>query len=79
MATQLLQNYSEAEKTAYLSAIASLATADRQCLGGRNRVLAAPCTQQAGLWPATDAQQVLAAASDANNQSIQQNLDALKS
>ena len=30
MNMQLLQNYSEGEKTAYLSAIASLATADRQ-------------------------------------------------
>ena len=77
MDTQLLQNYSEQEKTAYLSAIASLATADRQATAPETEFLQ-HLTQQAGL-SAGDAQQVLAAASDANNQSIQHNLDALKS
>ncbi|MGI4885955.1 MAG: TerB family tellurite resistance protein [Janthinobacterium lividum] len=76
MDTQLLKNYSEAEKTAYLSAIASLATADRQASGNENEFLQA-LAQQAGL--SNDAtQQVLAAAQDSNNQTIQSNLDVLK-
>ncbi len=76
MDTQLLKNYSEAEKTAYLSAIASLATADRQASGNETQFLQA-LAQQAGLSDSS-AQQVLAAAQDSNNQSIQQNLDVLK-
>ena len=76
MDTQLLQNYSEQEKTAYLSAIASLATADRQASGAEGQFLQA-LAQQAGLSGGAT-QQVLAAAQDANNQSIQQNLDILK-
>ncbi|MBJ6108434.1 TerB family tellurite resistance protein [Hymenobacter sp. BT523] len=76
MDTQLLQNYSEEEKTAYLSAIASLATADRQASGAETQFLQA-LAQQAGLSGGAT-QQVLAAAQDANNQSIQQNLDVLK-
>ena len=76
MNTQLLQNYSEAEKTAYLSAIASLATADREASQAEGQFLQA-LAQQAGL-SAGATQQVMAAAQDANNQTIQQNLDALK-
>ncbi|GAB3853512.1 hypothetical protein GCM10028822_22360 [Hymenobacter terrigena] len=76
MDTQLLQNYSEQEKTAYLSAIASLATADRQASGAEVQFLQA-LAQQAGLSGGAT-QQVLAAAQDASNQSIQQNLDILK-
>ncbi|WP_046246371.1 TerB family tellurite resistance protein [Hymenobacter terrenus] len=76
MDAQLLQNYSEAEKTAYLSAIASLATADRQASGTETEFLQA-LTQQAGLSGGAT-QQVLAAAQDATNQSIQQSLDVLK-
>ncbi|GAB2708263.1 hypothetical protein GCM10011495_14070 [Hymenobacter frigidus] len=76
MDTQLLQNYSEAEKTAYLSAIASLATADRQASGAEGQFLQA-LAQQAGLSGGAT-QQVLAAAQDASNQSIQQHLDVLK-
>ncbi|GAB3875114.1 hypothetical protein GCM10028824_29640 [Hymenobacter segetis] len=76
MDTQLLQNYSEQEKTAYLSAIASLATADRQASGAEGQFLQA-LAQQAGLSGGAT-QQVLAAAQDANNQTIQQNLDILK-
>ncbi|HEX8325923.1 MAG TPA: TerB family tellurite resistance protein [Hymenobacter sp.] len=76
MDAQLLQNYSEAEKTAYLSAIASLATADRQASGAEAEFLQA-LAQQAGLSGGAT-QQVLAAAQDSNNQTIQQNLDALK-
>ena len=76
MESQLLQNYSEAEKTAYLSAIASLATADHQASGTETQFLQA-LAQQAGLSGGAT-QQVLAAAQDASNQSIQQHLDALK-
>jgi uncharacterized tellurite resistance protein B-like protein len=76
METQLLQNYSEAEKTAYLSAIASLASADRQASGAETEFLQA-LAQQAGLSGGAT-QQVLAAAQDASNQSIQQSLDTLK-
>lgn len=76
MDTQLLQNYSEQEKTAYLSAIASLATADRQASGAEGQFLQA-LAQQAGLSGGAT-QQVLAAAQDATNQTIQQNLDVLK-
>ena len=76
MDTQLLQNYSEQEKTAYLSAIASLATADRQASEAEGQFLQA-LAQQAGL-SAGATQQVLSAAQDANNQTIQQNLDVLK-
>ncbi|MDB5233617.1 MAG: hypothetical protein JWR44_610 [Hymenobacter sp.] len=76
MDTQLLQNYSEEEKTAYLSAIASLASADRQASGAETQFLQA-LAQQAGLSGGAT-QQVLAAAQDASNQSIQQHLDVLK-
>ena len=76
MDTQLLQNYSEDEKAAYLSAIASLATADRQASGAETQFLQA-LAQQAGLSGGAT-QQVLAAAQDASNQSIQQHLDVLK-
>ena len=76
MNTQLLQNYSEDEKTAYLSAIASLATADRQASPAEGQFLQALC-QQAGL-SASSTQQVSAAAQDPNNESIQQHLDVLK-
>ena len=77
MNTQLLQNYSEDEKTAYLSAIASLATADRQASPAEGQFLQALC-QQAGL-SAESTQQVSAAAQDSSNESIQQHLDVLKS
>ena len=76
METQLLQNYSEAEKTAYLSAIAALATADRQASAPEAEFLQR-LSQQAGLSQAS-AQQVAQAAQDSTNQSIQQSLDALK-
>ena len=73
METQLLQNYSEPEKTAYLSAIAALATADRQATAPEAEFLQR-LGQQAGLSDQA-IRQVLAAADDANNQSVQQNLD----
>ena len=76
MDNQLLQNYSEEEKTAYLSAIASLASADRQASGAETQFLQA-LSQQMGLSGGAT-QQVLAAAQDSSNQSIQQHLDTLK-
>ena len=76
MNTQLLQNYSENEKTAYLSAIASLATADRQASPAEGQFLQA-LAKQAGLSPEST-QQVISAANDPNNQGIQQQLDVLK-
>ena len=76
METQLLQNYSEPEKTAYLSAIAALATADRQASAPETEFLQR-LSQQAGLSEGA-AQQVLQAAQSSDNQTIQQNLDALK-
>jgi uncharacterized tellurite resistance protein B-like protein len=77
METQLLQNYSEAEKVAYLGAIAALATADRQATAPEAEFLQR-LGQQAGL--ADDSiRQVLAAADDADNQTVRQNLDTLKS
>ncbi|NML66001.1 TerB family tellurite resistance protein [Hymenobacter sp. RP-2-7] len=76
METQLLQNYSEAEKTAYLGALAALATADRQATAPEAEFLQR-LAQQAGL--SDDAtRQVLAAADSADNQTVQRDLDALK-
>jgi uncharacterized tellurite resistance protein B-like protein len=76
METQLLQNYSEPEKTAYLSAIAALATADRQATAPEAEFLQR-LAQQAGLSEGA-IRQVLAAADSANNQTVQQSLDQLK-
>lgn len=77
METQLLQNYSETEKTAYLSAIAALATADRQATAPEAEFLQR-LAQQAGLSDGAT-RQVLAAADSADNQTVQQSLDQLKS
>ncbi|GAB2459699.1 hypothetical protein GCM10011375_09680 [Hymenobacter qilianensis] len=74
--TQVLQNYSEQEKTAYLSVIASLASADRQASDAEIEFLQ-QLSQAAGLSGAAT-QQVVSAAQDANNSTVQQNLDALK-
>jgi len=76
METQLLQNYSEPEKTAYLSAIAALATADRQATAPEAEFLQR-LAQQAGLSDGA-IRQVLAAADSANNSTVQQSLDQLK-
>ena len=76
MDTQLLQNYSDAEKTAYLSAIAALATADRQATAPEAEFLQR-LAQQAGL--SDDAtRRILTAADSASNQTVQQDLDQLK-
>jgi uncharacterized tellurite resistance protein B-like protein len=77
METQLLQNYSEAEKTAYLSAIAALATADRQASAPEAEFLQR-LAQQAGLSDGA-IRQVLTAADSADNHLVQQSLDQLKS
>ncbi|MBO0359494.1 TerB family tellurite resistance protein [Hymenobacter sp. BT186] len=74
--TQLLQNYSEQEKTAYLSVIASLASADREASEAEIEFLQ-QLAQQAGLSGGA-AQQVVSAAKDSTNQSVQANLDALR-
>ncbi len=76
METQLLQNYSEPEKTAYLSAIAALATADRQATAPEAEFLQR-LAQQAGL--SDDAtRQVLTAADSADNSTVQHSLNQLK-
>jgi uncharacterized tellurite resistance protein B-like protein len=76
METQLLQNYSEPEKTAYLSAIAALATADRQATAPEAEFLQR-LAQQAGLSDGA-IRQVLGAADHADNQTVQRSLDQLK-
>lgn len=76
MNTQLLQNYSDAEKTAYLSAIAALATADRQATAPEAEFLQR-LAQQAGLSDEAT-RHILTAADSANNQTVQQDLDQLK-
>lgn len=74
---QLLQNYSDQEKAAYLSVIASLASADREASAAETEFLQ-QLAHQAGLSGGAT-QQVLAAAKDSTNQSVQANLDALRS
>lgn len=73
---QLLQNYSDQEKAAYLSVIASLASADREASAAEIEFLQA-LSQQAGLSSGAT-QHVLSAAQDSTNQSVQANLDALR-
>lgn len=72
----LLQQYSEPEKTAYLGAIAALASADRSASEQETQFLTA-LAQSAQLSPEAT-QQVLAAAQDSSNESIAQHLDVLK-
>lgn len=74
--TQLLQNYSDQEKAAYLSVIASLASADREASAAEVEFLQ-QLAQTAGLSGGAT-QQVLSAARDASNESIKQNLDTLR-
>ncbi|WP_139924998.1 TerB family tellurite resistance protein [Hymenobacter sp. DG01] len=74
--TQLLQNYSDQEKAAYLSVIASLASADREASAAEIEFLQ-QLAHQAGLSGGAT-QQVLSAAKDASNESIKANLDALR-
>lgn len=74
--SQLLQNYSDQEKAAYLSVIASLASADREASPAEIEFLQ-QLAQSTNLSTGAT-QQVLNAAKDATNQSIKQNLDALR-
>ena len=74
--SQLLQNYSEPEKTAYLSVIASLASADREASPAEIDFLE-KLAQSASLSGGAT-QQVLDAAKDSSNESIKQHLDALR-
>ena len=75
--SQLLQNYSDQEKAAYLSVIASLASADREASAPEIEFLQ-QLSHQAGLSGGAT-QQVLSAAKDATNESVKANLDALRS
>jgi uncharacterized tellurite resistance protein B-like protein len=72
----LLQNYSDQEKAAYLSVIASLASADREASAAEIEFLQ-QLAHQAGLSGGAT-QQVLSAAKDSTNESVKQNLDALR-
>ncbi|QIX61459.1 TerB family tellurite resistance protein [Hymenobacter sp. BT18] len=74
--TQLLQQYSEAEKTAYLSVIASLASADREASAAEVEFLQ-QLAHTAGLGGGAT-QQIIAAARDSTNESVKANLDALR-
>ncbi|SHK12750.1 TerB family tellurite resistance protein [Hymenobacter psychrotolerans] len=74
--SQLLQNYSDQEKAAYLSVIASLASADREASATEIEFLQ-QLAHQAGLSGGAT-QQVLSAARDSTNDSIKANLDALR-
>ena len=74
--TQLLKDYSENEKAAYLGAIASVASADRVASPAEAEFLTL-LSQSAGL-SAGGQQEVLAAAQDPSNLSIRQCLDILK-
>lgn len=74
---QLLENYSDQEKAAYLSVIASLASADREASAAETEFLQ-QLAHQAGLSGGAT-QQVLAAAKDSTNESIKANLDTLRS
>ncbi|GAA4003825.1 hypothetical protein GCM10022408_14330 [Hymenobacter fastidiosus] len=73
---QLLQNYSDQEKAAYLSAIASLASADREASAAEVEFLQ-QLAHTTGLSGGAT-QQVLSAARDASNESIKQSLDMLR-
>ncbi|WP_262907791.1 TerB family tellurite resistance protein [Hymenobacter sp. 15J16-1T3B] len=72
----VFSQYSEAEKTAYLSVIASLATADRQASQQESEFLS-QMAQVMGLSPQAT-QQVAQAAQDSNNETIKANLDQLR-
>src|SRR5687768_13321645 len=74
--TQLLKNYSEQEKAAYLGAIASVASADRVASAEEVQFLTL-LSQSAGL-SAEGQQEVVAAAQDSSNISVRQCLDILK-
>lgn len=74
--SQLLQNYSDQEKAAYLSVIASLASADREASAAEIEFLQ-QLAHEAGLSGGAT-QQVLGSAKDATNESIKSSLDILR-
>lgn len=74
---EVFSQYAEPEKTAYLSVIASLATADRQASHQEGEFLS-QMAQVMGLSPQST-QQVLQAAQDSTNETIKANLDQLRS
>ncbi|GAB3827178.1 TerB family tellurite resistance protein [Hymenobacter jeollabukensis] len=73
---EVFSQYAEPEKTAYLSVIASLATADRQASQQEGEFLS-QMAQVMGLSPQST-QQVLQAAQDSTNDTIKANLDQLR-
>ncbi len=73
---QLLSDFSDQEKVAYLSAIASIATADRQATPDELEFLQA-LGQTANLSEPQQ-QEVMDAANDASNTALQQHLNTLK-
>lgn len=73
---QLLQNFSDSEKVAYLGAIASIATADRTATDDEVEFLQA-LIDSADLSQA-QGQEVIQAASDPSNTALKRNLDILK-
>lgn len=73
---EVFSQYSEAEKTAYLSVVASLATADRQATQEEGEFLS-QMAQVMGLSQ-QGVQQVQQAAQDSSNESIKGNLDQLR-
>jgi len=77
MTTQILQGFNATEKTAYVTAIASIATADQSASELELDYLK-NLAQAAGLSE-EEIQQVSAAAAEANGQSLKNALDILKS
>ncbi len=75
--TTLLQGSSDTDKSAYLSAIASLATADRQATSEEIEYLQALC--DAAELSQEQSQEVVDSANDLSGSNLQQNLDILKS
>ncbi len=75
--THLLQNFSDTEKIAYLSAIAAMAGSDGTVTPEESAFITALC-DRADLSEAAE-QQVMYAAQNSTPQTLQQNLDTLKS
>jgi uncharacterized tellurite resistance protein B-like protein len=73
---QLLSSYSAQEKVAYLSVIASIATADRQATQDETEFLQALC-ETADLSSQQEAE-VIQAAQDSSNANLRRNLDQLR-
>ena len=74
--SSILQNHSDAEKGAYLGAIASLATADRTASEDEEQYIEALC--EAAALPDEQKQMVMKAATEQSGETLQQCLDVLK-